>query len=71
MKFLWLLGTSLLLAVSLAAQTGRPSSSLPAVKGEPTVPALMLAVQSGDAAAVVIEIDNGQVVRDQARGVYG
>ena len=52
MKFLWLPGISALLAVSLAAQTTGPSSSLPAVKGEPTVPALMLAVQSGDAAAV-------------------
>ena len=52
MKFLWLPGISALLAVSLTAQTISPSSSLPAVKGEATVPALMLAVQSGDAAAV-------------------
>ena len=52
MKFLWLPGISALLVVSLAAQTTGPSSSFPAVKGEPTVPALMLAVQSGDAAAV-------------------
>jgi N-acyl-D-amino-acid deacylase len=52
MKLGSLLGISVLLAVSLAAQTTGPSSSVPAVKGEPAVPALMLAVQSGDAAAV-------------------
>ena len=52
MKFLWLPGISALLVVSLAAQTTGPSSSSPAAKGDPTVPVLMLAVQSGDAAAV-------------------
>jgi ankyrin repeat protein len=52
MKILWLSGISALLVVSLAAQTTNPSSSIPAVKDASAVPALMLAVQSEDAAAV-------------------